>query len=84
MPHATLEALDLANKTQAELEDIRRQIISEMQTKYRGYDDPDVPEELLNKLAVVTISLRRKNAGPPKAPKKANGKEKVTIDDLMI
>ena len=85
MPHATLDAFNLNNKTPKELEERRSAIITEMQTKYRGYDDPEVPEELLNELAVVTISLRRKNAGPPKEPRarRTNG-VKVSTDDLMI
>lgn len=85
MPEANNETLSLDTKTPPELEARRREIISEMQTKYKGYDDPDVPMTLLAELAVVTSQLRRKNAGPPKATKAPKGPtKKATIDDLMI
>lgn len=69
-----------------ELEATRRSIIHKMQTEYKGYDDPLLPEEMLHRLALVTSKLRKKNAGPPKAtkaPSKAKG-PKATIDDLLL
>lgn len=69
----------------AELEAERRAIIGEMQTKYKGYDDPLMPEELLHKLALITSKLRKKNAGPPKATKAPSKRgPKATVDDLLI
>ena len=84
MPAASLSDLGLADKSPGELEAIRREIIMTMTTDYKGYDDPEVPIEMLNRLAVVTSSLRRKNAGPPKAEKKAKASTKTTTDDFML
>jgi hypothetical protein len=70
----------LATQTPAELEQRRREIVTAFTTKYRGYDDPDIPLELLHELAFITQTLRRKNAGPPKAKKTAAAKP--TIEDL--
>jgi len=71
------------DRTPAELEMRRREIVTSLTTKYRGYDDPDVPLDLLRELAFITSTLRRKNAGPPRT-KRANGKAPPTIDDLNI
>lgn len=67
-------------KTPSELEQRRRDIVASLTTKYKGYDDPEVPIELLSELALITSTLRRKNAGPPKAPSKA--RNRPTVDDL--
>lgn len=74
---------DPNNSTPAELEQRRREIVMSLTTRYQGYDDPDVPLDLLRELAFITSTLRRKNAGPPKSRKSTNGK-KATIDDLDI
>lgn len=71
----------LALLTPGELESRRREIVLSLTTVYRGYDDPDVPIELLHELAFITQTLRRKNAGPPKA-KKPPSAPKPTVDDL--
>lgn len=73
----------LLTQTPSELEQRRRDIIVSLTTVYKGYDDPDVPIELLHELAFITQTLRRKNAGPPKA-KRAPAKSgpKPTVDDL--
>lgn len=85
MPATSLSDLGLADKNPQELEALRREIIAIMTTDYKGYDDPEVPIELLNRLAVVTSSLRRKNAGPPKAEKKPKAsKVAATTDDFML
>jgi len=69
-------------RTPAELEARRREIVSSLTTKYKGYDDPDVPIELLRELALLTSTLRRKNAGPPRQ-KRTNGIRRIaTADDL--
>jgi hypothetical protein len=73
---------DPTDKTPAELEQRRREIILSLTTTYSGYDDPDVPLELLQQLAIITSTLRRKNAGPPRTKRQTNGKAKLTIDDL--
>lgn len=85
MPAATLSDLGLDGKNPQELEALRRQIITTMTTDYKGYNDPEVPIELLNQLAVITGTLRRKNAGPPKADKKPKAATvKATTDDFML
>lgn len=70
---------DTNGKTPSELEQRRRDIVLSLTTTYRGYDDPDVPLDLLSELALITSTLRRKNAGPPKAKRTS---KRPTIDDL--
>lgn len=85
MPAVNLSDLGLADKNPAELESIRLSIVETLRTEYKGYDDPEVPMDLLNKLAVITGTLRRKNSGPPKVPKTAKAsKEKATTDDFAV
>jgi hypothetical protein len=85
MPEATVATFDLANASPGELEQRRREIVSSLTTKYTGYDDPEVPIELLQELAAITANLRRKTSGPPKVAKKSNGsKLPTTLDDLAI
>lgn len=81
MPEANLTTFSLEDKSPQELEAARREIVQSLTTKYRGYDDPDVPRELLAQLAVITATLRRKNAGPPKKVK-AEPKAKVEKKSL--
>lgn len=69
-------------RTPAELEQRRREIVLSLTTTYKGYDDPNVPIELLHELATLTSTLRRKNAGPPKNKRAANGKRIFTMDDV--
>jgi hypothetical protein len=84
MPEANVAILNLDDKSPTELEARRREIIVMMSTSYKGYADPDIPMELLQELAVVTSYLRRKNAGPPKVPRKAAiAKSPATLDDLF-
>lgn len=88
MPEGSLNTFDLDGKTPAELETRRREIISVLTTQYKGYEDPTIPTILLQELAIVTGTLRRKNAGPPKKVKAeptggtAKGK-KASIDDVL-
>ena len=84
MPAASLSDIGLEGKTPQELELVRRDIVSKLQTEYRGYDDPNAPIELLNTLAVVTASLRRKNAGPPKEANKKKPSVKAQTDDFVV
>lgn len=85
MPAASLSDLGLADKNPLELEAIRREIVTKMTTEYKGYNDPEVPMELLNTLAVVTSSLRKKNSGPPKAPKATKtSAAKAKTDDFVV
>lgn len=86
MPEATLAALNLENLSPLELDQRRSAIVSEMQTKYRGYDDPNVPDEMLHELAAITGALRKKNSGPPKTKTVAKRavKGKASTDDLII
>ena len=85
MAEATLEALNLSGKTPQELEQRRRDIVKDLQTNYKGWDDPDVPVSLLHELAALTSTLRRRTSGPPAKPKPRKGNKGVsTTDDLMI
>lgn len=72
---------DLVGKTPSELEQRRRDIVGSLTTQYSGYDDPDVPLELLGELALITSTLRRKNAGPPRRAATRRS-AKPTVDDL--
>jgi hypothetical protein len=63
------------------LEARRREIVLSLTTVYRGYDDPEVPMELLRELAFITSTLRRKQAGPPRAKRPSTTKT-LSIDDL--
>jgi hypothetical protein len=63
----------------SELEQRRRDIVQSLTTTYKGYDDPEVPLELLSELALITSTLRRKNAGPPRV---SRPRQRPTIDDL--
>jgi hypothetical protein len=77
--------LDTTELTPSELEQRRRDIVTSLTTQYKGYDDPEIPLELLHELAMITSTLRRKNAGPPKQKRPALPKSKGrvgTIDDL--
>lgn len=85
MPEASLTTFSLEGKTPQELETRRREIITDLSTKYKGPDDEAVPLALLQELAAVTASLRRKNAGPPKKAKepKAPKGAKKDINDIL-
>jgi len=84
MPEATPATFNLEGKSPAELEMRRREIVQSLTRDFKGYDDPDVPITMLQELAAVTASLRRKTAGPPKVAKRSNGGGKATMDDLAI
>jgi hypothetical protein len=75
---------DTNDRTPAELEHRRREIVLSLTTQFKGYDDPDVPLDLLRELAFITSTLRRKNAGPPRRKSPSNGRTKFTVDDLEI
>ena len=76
----TTDPIDgIGGKTPSELEQRRRDIVMSLTMKYRGYDDPEVPLELLSKLALITSTLRRKNAGPPKV---SRPRQRPTVNDL--
>lgn len=85
MPAASLSDLGLADKNPQELEALRRELVTQMTIDYKGYNDPEVPMDLLNQLAVITQALRRKNSGPPKDNKKKRAaKATTTTDDFVI
>lgn len=87
MPQLTPATFNLETLTPSELESRRRDIIRELQSDFRGYDDPTVPLPLLQELAAVTSTLRRRNAGPSKTPKLKRTSTKpppVSIDDLIL
>lgn len=73
---------DIKEGDPVRLEARRREIVLSLTTDYRGYDDPDVPIELLRELAFITQTLRRRQSGPPRRKPSANGKAKFTVDDL--
>jgi hypothetical protein len=80
-----LNGFDVTAKTPSELEQRRRDIVGSLTKDFKGFDDPEVPLELLRELALITSTLRRKHSGPPKTKKTPSGaKPKTTIDDLMI
>jgi hypothetical protein len=84
MPELTLQSLNLEGKTPGELEQRRREIVQQLKSYPKGYDDPGVPIELLHELAAITATLRRKTSGPPKVAKKSKTVTKTTsTDDLM-
>ena len=60
-----------------DLENRRREIVASAQGKYES-----LTTETLQELAFITSTLRRRNSGPPKAPKGA-AKPKTTIDNLL-
>jgi hypothetical protein len=75
--------LTTADKSPSELEQRRRDIVHSLTHDFKGYDDPDVPLDLLRELAFITQTLRRKNSGPPKV-KRVNAKPTTTLDDLLV
>jgi len=83
MTEATLSHLNLDGKTPAELEQRRRLIVQSLTTVYKGYDDPDVPTQILHELAAITATLRRRTSGPPKVTKTRATKKVVSTDDLL-
>lgn len=78
-----MDSFGLGELSPAELENERGRMIQSMLDIYKTYDNPDIPEELLTRLAFITGSLRRKTAGPPKATKPSRVKSSAaTVDDL--
>lgn len=69
-------------RSPAELEARRREIVHALTHQYKGYDDPTVPIPLLQELAIITSTLRRKNAGPPRERRAAAPRRVMTVDDL--
>lgn len=87
MPEITAADFDLEGKSPLDLEHRRREIVRELNEKYRGPEDPTVPLILLYELVAVTNMLRRRTAGPPKPTKTqkeraAKPSKRATIDDL--
>lgn len=78
------QIFDISQKTPGELEQRRRDIVQSLTRDFKGFDDPEVPLDLLRELALITSTLRRKHSGPPKAKKTSGPKPKITLDDLMI
>lgn len=85
MPEANLASFSIEGLDPNQLETRRRAIITRLTTEFKGYMDPEVPRELLQELAVITATLRRKNAGPPAKPKPVKGeaKSKKSLDDVL-
>lgn len=84
MPATNLSDLGLADKSPGELQTLYTSLVETIRQDYKSNLD-EVPTDMLNRLAVITQSLRRKNSGPPKVPKTAkSSKEKATTDDFLI
>lgn len=66
-----------------ELEARRREITDLLKTQYKGYNDPEIPFPLLQELSVITSTLRRKNAGPPREKRVAPKPKAATLDDML-
>lgn len=69
-------------RSPSELEARRREIVHSLTHQYKGYDDANVPLPLLQELAIITSTLRRKNAGPPREKRTTAPKRIATVDDL--
>jgi hypothetical protein len=84
MPEITLNNFGLEGKSPAELEQRRREVVKAIASFPKQYDDPDCPEVLLQELALITGTLRRRTAGPPKEAKasKRSGAPKATVEDM--
>jgi len=84
VPEATAADFGLEGKERAELEARRREIVTKIAAMPKGYDDPDVPIELLQELSVVAGKLRRKTSGAPKEakPTKRGTGPKLSLNDL--
>jgi len=59
----------LEGKQPSELDQRRREIIVTLEAFPKKWDDPDIPTVLLEELAFITGTLRRKTSGPPKVAK---------------
>jgi len=59
----------LEGKQPSELDQRRREIIVTLEAFPKKWDDPDIPIPLLEELAFITGTLRRKTSGPPKVAK---------------
>lgn len=73
---------DLASKSPEELENERRVLTAKIRTDYAGKLS-EVPENILQRLAHITGTLRRRASGPPKVARAAGKKAKPTIDDVV-
>lgn len=84
VPEPTAESFSLQDRSASELEQRRGELVSVMTTKYRGYDDPELPVSILHELLVITTMLRRRTSGPPKAkePKTKAPSKRASMDDL--
>lgn len=67
----------LAAMSPVELENRRREIVTSAAGEYEN-----LSTDMLNELAFITSTLRRRSSGPPKAAKGA-AKPKATIDTLL-
>ena len=76
-PTTTMEQ-KIAAMTPLDLENRRREIVTAANGKY-----DDLTTEMLQELAYITSSLRRRNSGPPKEAKTSGAKPKATLDSLL-
>ncbi len=78
MTLSTLATFNLETATPVELELRRREILTSIGPS--AWEDAD--PALLHELALVARALRKKNAGPPKAPKTAAKASAADLDAL--
>lgn len=73
---------ELESKSPAELQQRRSEIVAQLMLLPRTYED--APTDMLQELAFITGSLRKKTAGPPKVAKasKRSPTPAATTDDL--
>jgi hypothetical protein len=77
---------ELGAKSPIELHARRAEILATIQTYPLSWKDPNIPTELLQELAFIAGTLRRKNAGPPRAAKpqrRGSAINKSTTADLL-
>lgn len=77
-----MDDAELSTLTLAELQ-LRRCSLIDRITSLGGPDDPRVEMNLLRDLTFVTRSLRRKNAGPPRAATSTKRSAKQSLDSML-
>jgi len=83
MPEVDPQTFGLEAMQPSQLEQRRQELVKKIAGMPKGYNDPDIPIEVLQELSLVTGMLRRKTAGPPKVAKTTKrGAAKLSVDDL--
>jgi hypothetical protein len=87
MPELSLAVLDLDALSPPELEQRRREIILTLRSKYPDYDavvrlGDEGEVILLQQLAAITSTLRRRSSGPPREARKPRIRAPIGLDDI--